>query len=202
MMIRSVSVCRNDTSHGDAIVNSRPLIFDGHNDVLSKLAKSGGLAGADRFLSGLDGAIDLPKAIEGGFGGGFFAVWVPSPMDADAKMEEMEQPQYDLPLPAQIDAEDALPSALSQAAILLELERLNALRVVRTAADIRACMDSGKIAAIFHIEGPKPSTPTCTRLTCSTQPGCVRSARYGAGRTYLDMGFRSDTLRGRILVKG
>lgn len=134
-------------------MTSTPPIFDGHNDVLSKLAKAGGLAGAKRFLSGLDGAIDLPKARGGGFTGGFFAIWVPSPMDADAKMEEMVQPAYDLPLPDQIDAEDALPSALCQAAILFELERLNALRVVRSAADIRACIADSRIAAILHIEG-------------------------------------------------
>ncbi len=138
---------------GDTALNTFPLIFDGHNDVLSKLASTGGVSEAGQFLSGLEGAIDLLKSKEGGFGGGFFAVWVPSPMDVDAKMEEMVQPRYDLPLPDQIDAEDAFPAALSQIAILLELERLGALSVARSVADIRDCLAQGRMAAIFHIEG-------------------------------------------------
>ncbi len=153
MMIASVSVCRNDTSLGKASLSTYPLIFDGHNDVLSKLASSGGLPEAGRFLTGREGAIDSVKSKAGGFGGGFFAVWVPSPIDADAKMEEMVQPSYDLPLPNHIDAEDALPSALGQIAILLELERLGALKVARSVSDIRNCLAQGQMAAIFHIEG-------------------------------------------------
>ncbi|MEX0307431.1 MAG: dipeptidase [Ruegeria sp.] len=134
-------------------MSTSPLIFDGHNDVLSKLASTGGLSEAGRFVTRLEGAIDLEKSKQGGFGGGFFAVWVPSPMDADAKMQEMVQPSYDLPLPDQIDAEDALPSALAQIAILLELERLGALKVARSVSDIRSSMAQGQMAAIFHIEG-------------------------------------------------
>ncbi len=153
MMIPSASMCRNDTEACGAMVKTSPLIFDGHNDVLSKLASAGGLSEAGRFLTGLDGAIDLVKARSGGFGGGFFAIWVPSSMDLAAKMKKMVEPSYDLPLPDQIDAEDALPAALGQIAILLELERLGALQVVRSVADIRDCMAQGRMAAIFHIEG-------------------------------------------------
>ncbi len=130
-----------------------PLIFDGHSDVLSKLASTRGVSEVGRFLSGLEGAIDLVKSKEGGFGGGFFAVWAPWPMDADAKMEEMVQPSHDLPLPDQIDVEGALPTALGQITILLELERLGALSAIRSVSDIRDCMVQGRMAAIFHIEG-------------------------------------------------
>ena len=79
---------------------------------------------------------------------GFRRQWMSMP-----RWEEMVQPSYDLPLPDQIDAEDALPPAMGQIAILLELERLGALSVVRSAADIRNCMSQGRMAAIFHIEG-------------------------------------------------
>lgn len=132
---------------------TRPLIFDGHNDLLLKLYRAGGPAHAGRFLTGLDGAIDLPMSKAGGFGGGFFAVFVPSPVDLDEKFDAMTQPSYDLPLPEMIDWEDAVPVVLNQAAILFELERLGALKVCRSAADIRAAMDAGIMAAVFHIEG-------------------------------------------------
>ncbi|MEY8840618.1 membrane dipeptidase, partial [Cribrihabitans sp. XS_ASV171] len=117
--------------------DSGPLVFDGHNDVLSKLFGAGGMAQVGTFLTGREGAIDLPKARAGGFGGGFFAVYVASPIDRAFKMSEMDKPSYDLPLPEPVDWEDALPVAVAQVAILLELERRGALTVCRSVADIR-----------------------------------------------------------------
>src|SRR5437870_8443167 len=63
-------------------------IFDGHNDVLSRLLvaermqlrslSTTGLAGGGRsfFERGDEGHIDLPRAREGGFAGGLFSVYV------------------------------------------------------------------------------------------------------------------------------
>lgn len=138
---------------------THPAIIDGHNDVLLKLYLAGGLAQAGTFLTGRDGALDLPKAQAGGFGGGFFAVYVPSPMDREARDAEMTNASYDLPLPEPIDWEDALPVVLSQAAILFELERQGALSVCRSVAEMRAALAAGRIAAIFHIEGAEGIDP-------------------------------------------
>ena len=55
-----------------------PLIFDGHNDVLLQLQRGGFECAVKSFTDGRDGAIDLSRARAGGFGGGFFAVYVPS----------------------------------------------------------------------------------------------------------------------------
>jgi membrane dipeptidase len=133
---------------------SRELIFDGHNDVLSKLFRAGGLSKAPDFIDGRDGAIDVAKARAGGFAGGFFAVYVPSPTDnPDRRNAERRKPAYDLPLAEPIDLEDATPVAIREIAILLELQRRGALRVCTTVAEIRDAMAAGVIAAIFHIEG-------------------------------------------------
>lgn len=131
----------------------QPLIFDGHNDVLLKLYRAGGVPAAAGFMTGLDGALDGPAAKEGGFGGGFFAVYVPSPVDLDAKMEEMTKPEYQLSLPDPIAWRDAIPVVMSQVAVLFELERLGGVKICRSVADIRAALASGIMAAIFHIEG-------------------------------------------------
>lgn len=136
-----------------------PLIFDGHNDVLTNLYRDGGLSATESFLTGRKGAIDVNSAKEGGFGGGFFAVWVPSPMDVDDAFEKMAAEKYDLPLPELITANEALPVVLSQAAILFELERKGALKVVRSTAEIRDCMAQGIMSAIFHIEGAEAIDP-------------------------------------------
>ena len=49
----------------------KPLVFDGHNDLLSKIFNEGGTARVASFFEGREGAIDLKKAEVGGFGGGF-----------------------------------------------------------------------------------------------------------------------------------
>lgn len=128
-------------------------IFDGHNDVLFRLFQAGGRAHANSFITGRDGHIDLKKAKLGGLSGGFFAIYVPSPVDLDLKFELMTQDSYDLPLPPAVDLAEALPIALQQAAILAELEALGALKICTSVNDIKACMKSGLMAAIMHMEG-------------------------------------------------
>ncbi|WP_425057000.1 dipeptidase [Rhodovulum marinum] len=139
---------------------TEPAVFDGHNDVLLKLFRAGGPVAADRFLTDHEGHLDLPKARAGGFAGGFFAIFVPSDdIDLDDKTGQMSQASYSLPLPSPIEWEDALPVALTQAATLFRLEELGALKVCRTAADIRACMAEGRLAAILHMEGAEAIDP-------------------------------------------
>ncbi|MEO9652530.1 MAG: dipeptidase [Roseobacter sp.] len=150
---------------------NKPLIFDGHNDVLLKLFYAGGLTAADSFASGREGAIDVPSAQIGGFGGGFFAVYVPSPMDLGVKFEEMMRDVYDLPLPDPIDWEDAFPVVMAQAAILFDLEKRGSLRVCRSVGDIRTALSEDRIAAIFHIEGAEAIDPDFHTLEVLYQAG-------------------------------
>jgi membrane dipeptidase len=128
-------------------------IFDGHNDVLFRLFQAGGRDHAKSFVTGRDGHIDLKKAKLGGLAGGFFAIYVPSPVDLDLKLELMTQDKYDLPLPPAVDLSDALPIALQQAAILAELETLGALKICTSVHDIKTCMQTGLMAAVMHMEG-------------------------------------------------
>ena len=141
-----------------------PLIFDGHNDLLLQLFRAGGVSARHLFTSGRNGHLDAARARRGGFGGGFFAVYVPSPTSDVLDDHEMEVPPYDLPLPNEISWEDALPVVLSQSAILLKLEAEGALRIVRKSGDIEAAMQAGQIAAILHIEGAEAIDPELETL--------------------------------------
>ena len=130
-----------------------PPIFDGHNDVLLRLYEAGGLEAAQTFVSGRDGAIDLPRAKMGGFAGGFFAIYVPSLDYSIDRLEEMNQPTYDLPLPNPVELCEGTTVSLAQAAILFRLQELGALEICRSVKQIKDCMKKGKMAAIMHIEG-------------------------------------------------
>ena len=137
-----------------------PPIFDGHNDILSLLYDAGLSMDApvdiDRFITGMEGHLDADKMRKGGFAGGFFAIWVPSPIDMDVKTTQMNLPVYDLPLPPEIALEQAVPVALAQAAILHRMEAAGYLKICTSTAMLQSCLDNGNIAAIMHIEGAEP----------------------------------------------
>ncbi len=135
-----------------------PPIFDGHNDVLWQQFNRGPAA-IQEFITGNDRHIDLPKARAGGFGGGFFAIWVPSDIDGDDINAQMQEDGYDVPLPPAISQGQALPPTLKQAAILIRLEQEGALEICTSAAQIRACLDTGKMAAVMHLEGAEAIDP-------------------------------------------
>jgi membrane dipeptidase len=109
------------------------------------------------FIDGYDAHVDLPKARAGGFGGGFFAIFVPPLETGD--FSAMAKPEYDLPLPPQMSSAEALPTALAQAGILLRLQAEGALKVCRTAAEIESCLKAGTVAAIMHMEGAEAIDP-------------------------------------------
>ena len=130
-------------------------VFDGHNDVLSRLAKAGPDAAAG-FLAG-DGAghLDLARAQRGGLAGGCFAVFACSPGD-----EDYESGAYFAP----VDQGRALDQALAQVALLLRLERASGgrLRIARAVAELdgdtrpTSSGSTGGLAAVLHVEGAEP----------------------------------------------
>jgi membrane dipeptidase len=125
-------------------------VFDGHNDTLLRLYQDK-LPLAAFVEGGEGGHVDLPRARAGGFAGGLFACFVPSVRPAGAG----------LPTGARsLTAEGRTPSlehaqrvTMGLAARLHRLEREGALAVCRSTAGIRAAMASGRLAAVFHIEG-------------------------------------------------
>lgn len=132
-------------------------VFDGHNDIVLKIAS----AGADREKLWLHGEgaghLDLPRMQAAGFAGGFFAVYIPSPEyeDLNALEARMDNPPYDFPLPALIDHKAAQPVSVEMLGHLLWMERASRgrLRWCRTAGDIRAAMAAGVVAGVIHFEG-------------------------------------------------
>jgi membrane dipeptidase len=132
-------------------------IFDGHNDFLLRLIKDG--ATRDQVWAKGDGTghMDLPRMRAGGFAGGFFAIYIPSPADQFPPDIDtlMGTPPYDIPLPAPVPLSAAQPVALAMAGQLLALTREypNDIALCLTVADIRAAMAAGRIAAVMHFEG-------------------------------------------------
>ncbi len=137
-----------------------PLIFDGHNDTLLDLYLPNRGHGRTFFDHSTHGHIDLPRARAGGFGGGFFAVYVPNPIVAQGAVSgdvgaKKPGEGYDLPLPEPLDHAYALNFAMGMTAKLFEVEAAaaGALKVVRTADELVDCLQRQVVAAILHFEG-------------------------------------------------
>lgn len=130
-------------------------VFDGHNDLLLRLLR----APENRETLWLQGEgrghLDLPRMKAGGLVGGFFAIWIPAPPDENGLDYDalMDNPPYEVPLPAPIPYEQAAAIALAEAGHLFWMERTGTLKICRSTADIHAAMAEGKIAAILHMEG-------------------------------------------------
>ena len=142
-------------------------VFDGHNDLLLRLWRLPEPARAAAWLKG-DGTghLDLPRMRQGGFAGGLFAVFVPSPDDGTDYDALMDAPPYAVPLPPQVPVETAQPAALAMAGLLMRMERLapKNFRLCRSAAEVRRAMDRGRIAAILHLEGAEAIGPDLDAL--------------------------------------
>ena len=139
-----------------------PLVFDGHNDTLLNLHLPERGEGRSFFRRSDLGHIDLPRAREGEFGGGFFACYTPNPED-DGWNEEsaltVRDGGYEVSDVPPLDPDYARSVADELAAGLFRLQSGGGLRIVRTAGELQSCLDSGELAAILHFEGAENLGP-------------------------------------------
>lgn len=130
-------------------------IFDGHNDVLLRLwrnAARGGDPVAEMVNGTTSGHIDLPRARAGRLGGGFCAIFVPSPGEFSLPKPDGNG-AFASPLPAQLERPTALDTTLAMAAIALQLDRAGVWKLCRSTRDIEVAFAAGTFAALLHIEG-------------------------------------------------
>ncbi len=132
--------------------NKYPPVFDGHNDTILDL-----LRGRSFFEESDQGHIDLPRAKKGGLGGGFFAIFVPSPqpMGAFPGFNPNPDGSYHIPLPDPLEhryARDFVTKALREL-YAVEAASKGKVKIVRTADELAQCLDDGTFAMLLHFEG-------------------------------------------------
>ena len=146
-------------------------IFDGHNDTLLDLFKTERGGGRSFFERSESGHLDLPRAREGGFAGGFFAVFVPQ--HPSTPRANMQDPGSIRELPPPLEIGYAQEVAIGMTSLLFRLERESAgqLKVVRTVDELATCFTNGTIAAILHFEGAEAIDPGLDALEVFYQAG-------------------------------
>ncbi len=153
------------------VINTLP-IFDGHNDVLLHLYLTERGGGRSFFVRSERGHIDLPRAHEGGFAGGFFAVFVPANPATEPSLT-LTDTGYEVPLAPAIDPAYAQRTTIAMTALLFRLETASQgqLKVVRTAHELAACLRTGVLAVILHFEGAEAIDPRLDALEVFYQAG-------------------------------
>jgi membrane dipeptidase len=118
------------------------VIFDGHNDTLLRLLEGGG----NFFERRAEGHVDLPRAREGGLGGGLCAMFVPSQHRPPPGSEEPPD------TPSQSRALEHVQGMIT---LLREIEAQSdgQVEVVEDAGALRRALDEGRFAAVIHVEG-------------------------------------------------
>jgi len=136
-------------------------VFDGHNDTLTQIRNAEPGAGRSFLERSERGHVDLPRAREGGLGGGFFAIFTSSP-DWVRTIRPMIGPDgAEVPggrtvdLPPKLPRRKALAYTLAVMSDLFRIEAASegAVKVVRTASELRRCLREGTFAAVLHFEG-------------------------------------------------
>ena len=161
-------------------INRMP-IFDGHNDVLLCLPERGG---ASAFLAGSgEGHLDLPRAREAGFAGGFFAIFVPSPTVDYAASLTRASPNpdlliktgdgYEMKLADPVDFDYAYKYASEAITSLFHLEEAaeGAVKIVRNVVELVECLDQQVLAIVLHFEGAEAIDPELHNLESFYQRG-------------------------------
>ncbi len=131
-----------------------PLIIDGHNDTVLSLLTLDPDKRRTFFEKSESGHLDLPRAKQGGLGGGFFAVFIRPPDHRPSNaIRSTNVPGATLP-PA-LEPAYAARFAMKGLAKLLTVEAQSdgQVRIVRTSDDLATCLDEQVLAMILHFEG-------------------------------------------------
>ena len=134
-------------------------IFDGHNDTLLCLHLPERSNGRSFFERSELGYLDLPRAREGGFAGGIFAIFTPDPADTTLGTRKdrltITDTGYVVAYDEAIDPGYAYSFTSDVLGTLDGLvERSNGeIAAVTSVADIERCFSEDQLAIVVHFEG-------------------------------------------------
>ncbi len=153
-------------------------IFDGHNDILNKITSSANPLDSRAFLVEGKGHMDFPRALQGEYCGGFFAVYPSNPPEVPPSEERiiLNETGYQVPLAPALPYDYASSAAGLMIDLMKKIEEdsLGQLQIVTTIQDIHDCLEKNIMAAVLHLEGAEPILPDLDNLESFYDQG-VRS---------------------------
>jgi membrane dipeptidase len=146
-----------------AVAMTTPPVVDGHNDTLLRLYGTDDPVAT--FIGDVEEAkthLDLPRARAAGLGVGFFATFVAGGDDHELRWTD---DGYEFRIPDALNYEEARATTYRMLELLHRLAAtVDDFSVVRSVDDFDACLDSGGLGAVAHIEGAGGVAPDCSNL--------------------------------------
>lgn len=149
-------------------------IFDGHNDTVLHLIPQDADTRRNFFERSTAGHIDLPRAKEGGFAGGFFAMFVPNEAQSMEKLKAMAEKDINkIPLPPALDLDYAQQYAFKMMRTLFDVEKQSEgqVKITRTVDELEHCIENDILAMILHFEGAEAIDTNLDSLEVFYQAG-------------------------------
>lgn len=159
------------------------MMFDGHNDALSRLWC--GMGDAVTEFAKPAGHVNVPDCASGGMKGGFFAIYSPSTR-AVFDFANFDPAMFNMPMPPMMDEGQALSAAIGQAAIARQLHEAGQIEIVTDGAGLARAFVGEAIACVLHLEGADCIGPDLLAL----------DALYGLGLRSLGLVWSRPTIFG------
>ena len=151
--------------------NTKILVFDGHNDSIMSHYMPG--AKTRPFLERSDkGHLDLPRAMEGGFAGGFFAIFPPPEnLDIDFKGMSTDEMLKRMMVPLSLSHSEKYGHLGIKTLHDLAKESEGRFVIVKSINDIKLFFEKKAVAAVIHFEGAEPIAEDLSNLENFYQNG-------------------------------
>ncbi|WP_394213352.1 dipeptidase [Psychrobacter piscatorii] len=133
-------------------MNNQPIIFDGHNDLLTRLWLSSADDPVHDFIYGtLPGHLDLARCRQAGWMGGLFSIFLPP----YAYVKNNHPDKLSNPSNSDFTAQEIVDICCAQLEFAQQLQdRSNGqIQICTSVAQIKSCQQNQQLAIVLHLEG-------------------------------------------------
>ena len=133
-------------------MNNQPIIFDGHNDLLTRLWLSSADDTVHDFIYGtLPGHLDLARCRQAGWMGGLFSIFLPP----YAYVKNNHPDKLSNPSNSDFTPQEVVDICCAQLKLAQQLQARSdgQIQICTTLAQIQACQQNQQLAIVLHLEG-------------------------------------------------
>jgi len=133
-------------------MNTQPIIFDGHNDLLTRLWLSSAADPVHDFIYGsLPGHLDLARCQQAGWMGGLFSIFLPPySYVKNNHPDKLVNPSH-----SDFTPQEIIDICRAQLALAQQLQARSdgQIQICTSIAQIQACQKNQQLAIVLHLEG-------------------------------------------------
>ncbi|MGP5519292.1 MULTISPECIES: dipeptidase [Psychrobacter] len=133
-------------------MNTQPIVFDGHNDLLTRLWLSSAADPVHDFIYGsLPGHLDLARCQQAGWMGGLFSIFLPPySYVKNNHPDKLVNPSH-----SDFTPQEIIDICRAQLALAQQLQARSdgQIQICTSVAQIRACQQNQQRAIVLHLEG-------------------------------------------------